>query len=68
MRLCFDSSAVAAMFLAEPASTAVRAYVMAQRTVVWMNRWQECEARHAIRQKVVRREIPEGMIFRARNH
>jgi predicted nucleic acid-binding protein len=65
LRIYFDPSFLIPLYVEELASTDVRAFVMRSSPVVLLNELQELELKNAIRQKVMRGEITEGMATRS---
>jgi predicted nucleic acid-binding protein len=59
VRVYYDPSCLIALYLTEPLSSAIRAFVEKQNQPVLVNQLQELEFRNGLRQKVLRKEIAE---------
>ncbi|MCI0533827.1 MAG: hypothetical protein L0Z50_01225 [Verrucomicrobiales bacterium] len=65
MRVYYDPSCLIALYLAEPLSTQIRAFVEKQSQSVLVNQLQELEFRNGLRQKVLRKDITEQELARS---
>ncbi len=62
MRVYYDSSCLIALYLAEPLTGSIRAFVEKQNRPLLINELQELEFKNGVRQKVLRREISEQQL------
>lgn len=65
MKVYFDPSALIPLYVEEPASAGIRAFVLRHSPAVLLNELQELELRNGIRQKVMRKEITEATAARS---
>ena len=65
MRVYYDPSCLIALYLTEPLSAQIRAFVEKQNQSVLVNQLQELEFRNGLRQKVLRKEITEQELTRS---
>lgn len=65
MRVYYDPSCLIALYLTEPLSGQIRAFVEKQNQPVLVNQLQELEFRNGLRQKVLRKEITEQELARS---
>jgi len=60
VKVYFDPSALIPLYVEEPASAGIRAFVLRHSPAVLLNELQELELRNGIRQKVLRKDITEA--------
>ena len=65
MKVYYDPSCLIALYLSEPLSGEIRAFVEKQNQPVLLNQLQELEFRNGLRQKVLRLEITEQELARS---
>jgi predicted nucleic acid-binding protein len=65
VRVYYDPSSLIALYLTEPLSAQIRAFVEKQNRPVLLNQLQEVEFRNGLRQKVLRKEITEQELARS---
>ena len=64
MKVYYDSSCIIALYLTEPQSILIRAFVTGQDKPLLLNDLQELEFKNGLRQKVLRGEISDGDVAR----
>jgi predicted nucleic acid-binding protein len=65
LRVYYDPSCLIALYIAEPLSGAIRAFVERQDQPVLINDLLELEFKNGVRQKVLRQEINEQQLARS---
>jgi predicted nucleic acid-binding protein len=65
VRVYFDPSVLVSLYVAEPASAAVRNFLLQNEVKIGLNPLQELELRNGILQKVMRKEISETTAVRS---